>query len=157
MGNEQTVEADERLMEELWGLDAGFGPIPADVTAAAVDAYSWRTTGAEVAGLIDDTGLGDDGGLTDDGARPGPRRLRFAGTDLTVDVEVDADGDELAGRLVPPGPATVELRGPCNRAVVTADRGGRFSVPVPTGAFSLRCRRGRSGSRPDVVTDWVTL
>lgn len=151
MRNEQTVEADERLMEELWGLDAGFGPVPEGVAAAAMAAYSWRTAVAEIASLADDTGLGDDD------ARPGPRRLRFASTDLTVEVEVDADGDEMAGRLLPPGPATVELRGPGDRAVVTTDRGGRFSLPVPTSAFSLRCWRARSSSQPVVVTDWVTL
>jgi len=146
MRNDQAIEADERLMEERWGLDAGSGPVPAGVTAAAVTAYSWRTADAEIAGLTHDSGFRHGSGR---------RRLRFASPGLTVEVEVGVD--EMVGRVVPPGPGNVELRGPRDRAVVSVDRRGGFTVPVPTGAFSLRCGRGSTDTQTVVVTDWVTL
>jgi len=159
MRNEQTIEADKSLVEVLRKLGRRSEPVPDEVGAAAIRAYTLRTVDTQLAALTFDS-------VFDSDIRAGapnttvPRRLRFVGRGLSVELEV-AD-HALRGRLVPPGPARIEVRGmvpePGECASVTADDRGYFVLPAaPTGPFSLRCQRRPIGSAPAVITDWVTL
>lgn len=157
MRNDQTIDADKSLVEVLRKLGRRSDPVPDEVGDAAIRAYTLRTVDTQLAALTYDSVFDSEkqAGAQD---TTGSRRLRFAGRGLTVELDV-SDG-ALRGRLVPPGPAAIEVRGLdlAPGASATADNRGWFSMPaVPTGPFSLRCHRRPGGSAPVVVTDWVTL
>jgi len=153
MREQRSARVDETLVEALRGLGRRGDPEPGELAVAAVAAYRWRTADATPATLSYDSLL-DDTGLA---GAPGPRRLSFEADELTVEVEV-GDGRAVAGRLVPPGAAEVELRGPGGSSAATAGTDGRFTVPVsPPGPLSLRIQDGPPSLRPAVVTDWFTL
>jgi hypothetical protein len=115
-------------------------------------AGSWWDDDVELARLRYDSAIGRP-------SAPGPRTLTFAGCRLTVELEVARDG--VHGRLLPPQPATVEVRpeavevrpeaGTAADAEPggtgcggtgcggTADAAGRFSIAAtPAGAVRLR-------------------
>ncbi|GAA3308829.1 hypothetical protein GCM10020295_71860 [Streptomyces cinereospinus] len=79
--------------------------------------------------------------------------LTFRSGDLTVDVEVTAQG--LMGQLLPPQPARIEVLGgpqPAAPDTLTADAMGRFAGTVaPAGPFALRLRTDGEV----VVTEWL--
>ncbi len=149
MTTERTAEADDELADALRALGRRLDPEPDELARAAAAAYACRTAGADVAPLAYDSVLDDD--LAAAGASPGPaRRLTFVGRDLTVEVEV-SEGRALTGRIVPPGPAEVEVRWPGGCAAAVTDILGRFRVPaVPPGPVSVRWEG-------PVVTEWISL
>jgi len=156
MRNDQTIDADRSLVEVLRKVGRRSDPVPDEVGDAAIRAYTLRTVDTQLAALTYDSVFDSDRHGGQGTVRS--RRLRFASRGLTVDLEVGGSG--LHGRLVPPGPADIEVRAPdpAPGTAVTADHRGWFSIPAaPTGPFSLRCRRDPIGSAPVVVTDWVTL
>jgi len=144
---------DKTLTHTLRAMGATLDPIPDELVAAAIAAFSCRTVDKEPAALAYDS-------LLDDAptARPpgGGRHLSFVGRHLSVEVDVGTDG--LTGRLVPPAVADVELRWPGGSTTLAVDGLGGFSVsPIPTGPVSLRCQPGLPDTTSPVVTDWVTL
>ena len=92
------------------------------------------------------------------------RQLSFRTSGLTVEVEVIASPSDgagarrLAGRLLPPQSAAVDIRHPGGVITVPADPFGRFSADgVPPGQVRLRCRLGADPEHPAVTTGWVAL
>jgi hypothetical protein len=122
------------------GSEGGFGSIDDEL---AVLVYDSRTESEPLAGV---RGIGG-----------GPRQLTFQGPQLTIEVELDGPGRELTCQVVPPQPATLEVRHGGGSLDAGADEFGTFYVPgLPGGAVSLRCVPLSGASRP-IATSWVTV
>ncbi|MEU0243381.1 hypothetical protein ABZ192_03505 [Streptomyces sp. NPDC006235] len=136
------------LEEELRRAAAVLDPLPAELQQIAVDAYALHDLDARVAELTFDS-LVD--ALPVRGAGDAPRMLTFQAGEVTVDVEVTAQG--LMGQVLPPQPAGIEvLGGPRPGSPLTADDLGRFTAATPpSGPFALRLRTGEDV----VVTEWL--
>ncbi|MFF6911277.1 hypothetical protein [Streptomyces sp. NPDC012466] len=136
------------LEEELRQAAAVLDPVPAQLQQIAVDAYALHDLDARVAELTFDS-LVD--ALPVRGAGDVPRMLTFQAGEVTVDVEVTAQG--LMGQVLPPQPARIEvLGGPRPGSPLTADDLGRFTGDAPpSGPFALRLRTGGDV----VVTEWL--
>lgn len=149
---DSSLHDDEQLLVELRAALDGVDPVPESVSAAARDAFAWRTIDAELAALSYDSLL-DDKELS--GVRSGSaaRMLTFEADELTVEIEVERG--RLIGQLVPPQPGDVEVRHSGGSLSVRADDLGRFVAEgVPRGPFSLRCRTVGAIA---IVTDWIVL
>ncbi|GGT31522.1 hypothetical protein [Streptomyces chromofuscus] len=138
------------LEEELRGAAAVLDPVPAELRRIAVDAFALHDLDARLAELTFDS-LVD--AIPVRGVTDVPRMLTFRSGELTVDVEVTAEG--LMGQVLPPQPARIEVLGgpqPAAPDTLTADAMGRFaSVVAPSGPFALRLRTGGEV----VVTEWL--
>jgi hypothetical protein len=136
------------LEEELRRAAAVLDPVPAQLQQLAVEAYALHDLDARVAELTFDS-LVD--AIPVRGAVDAPRMLTFRAGDVTVDVEVSAQG--LMGQVLPPGPARIEvLTGPEAGAPLSTDDLGRFTGDAPPGGpFALRLRTGGEV----VVTQWL--
>ncbi|GEC02866.1 hypothetical protein SSP24_05210 [Streptomyces spinoverrucosus] len=138
------------LEEELRGAAAVLDPVPAELRRIAVDAYALHDLDARLAELTFDS-LVD--AIPVRGVTDAPRMLTFRSGELTVDVEVTAQG--LMGQVLPPQPARIEVLGgpqPAAPDTLTADAMGRFAGHVaPSGPFALRLRTGGEV----VVTEWL--
>ncbi len=153
MKNHRAANPDQTLTKTLRVMGATLDPIPGEVTAAAIAAFSCRTVDKEPAALAYDSLLDNAAAALPPG---GVRHLSFVGRRHSVEVDIGTDG--LAGRLVPPAATDVELRWPGGSTTVAVDGLGGFSVsPIPTGPVSLRCQPGPPDTTSPVVTDWVTL
>lgn len=150
-GEFDSGEFDDGLLEEeLRQAAAILDPVPAELRRLAIEAYVLHDLDARLAELTFDS-LVD--AIPIRGATDVPRMLTFVAGDLTVDVEVTAEG--LMGQVLPPQPAGIEvLSGPqaLTPTILTADGMGRFTSDVPpTGPFALRLRAGGEV----VVTEWL--
>ncbi|WP_149552130.1 hypothetical protein [Streptomyces marokkonensis] len=136
------------LEEELRQAAAVLDPLPPALLQSAVDAYALHDLDARVAELTFDS-LVD--AIPVRGATDAPRMLTFTAGEVTLDVEVTAQG--LIGQVLPPRPARIELLGgPHPTAALTADDMGRFTADTaPSGPFALRLRTGDDV----VVTEWL--
>jgi hypothetical protein len=148
---------DDELEEELRILAAWLEPVPPDVIASAVSAYTWRTVDAELAELVYDSMLDEDAGTL---VRGGTERLvTFRSGELTIDVEVSVMGTlrNLTGRIVPARRAGVNIKHRDGVVTTDADELGRFRVEhVPAGPVRLRLLVA-DPAQPPVATDWVTI
>lgn len=143
------AEFDSGLLEEeLRQAAAVLDPLPPALLQIAVDAYALHDLDARVAELTFDS-LVD--AIPVRGATDVPRMLTFTAGEVTLDVEVTAEG--LMGQVLPPQPARVEvLGGPQTTATLTADDLGRFTTATPpSGPFALRLRTDDDV----VVTEWL--
>ncbi len=138
------------LEEELRQAAAVLDPLPSALLQVAVDAYALYDLDARVAELTFDS-LVD--AVPVRGATDVPRMLTFSAGEVTLDVEVSAQG--LMGQVLPPQPARVEvLAGPRATAALTADDMGRFAADTPPGGpFALRLRTGDEV----VTTEWLRV
>jgi hypothetical protein len=151
---------DADLLRQFRELAKVADPPPSHVVEAARAGLDWRRIDAELAELTYDLAL-DAERLATVRGRDGPRALTFEVPGLTIEVEVVSVGEtrRLVGQIVPPQPATVELRHSGGQDTVEADRLGRFAVRgFSGGPVSLRCRLRPEGAAPLVVeTDWVVV
>ncbi|MEU6528978.1 hypothetical protein ABZ869_07285 [Streptomyces sp. NPDC046928] len=138
----------ERLEAELRQAAAILDPVPAQLREIAVAAFALHDLDARIAELTFDSVVD---AIPVRGAEDVPRMLTFRAGEVTVDVEVTAQG--LMGQVLPPRPVRVEvLGGPQTAVAVDADAMGRFSSDAPlTGPFALRLRTGAEV----VVTEWT--
>src|SRR5690606_21125006 len=129
-----TMTTEEALLTRLGSALDAVDPVPDAALAAAYESLSWHDPDAALAELVLDS-------LTASAsvrARPdtGPRLLTFTAGELSIEVEVAGTGEHcrLVGQVVPPQPASVEVRWKGGSTDVTADELGRFSVDaVPRG------------------------
>lgn len=151
--------ADDELEHELRQLAARLDPVPSELVQAATEALSWRNIDAELAELVFDSLLSTDQ-ATLVRSSPGHRLVSFQTPELTIDVEVTstASGRDVMGQITPPQRATVEIRHRAGVVSTDADERGCFrSASVQTGPISLRLRPAADGSRPPIVTDWLSI
>ncbi|MEU6671015.1 hypothetical protein [Streptomyces sp. NPDC046727] len=147
-GPDEDEFADALLEEELRQAAAVLDPVPAELLQTALDAFALHDLDARLAELTFDS-LMD--ALPVRGIMDPPRMLTFRAGEVTVDVEVTADG--LIGQVLPPQSARIEvLGGPGAARPVTADTLGRFTSDTPpTGPFALRLRTDADL----IVTEWL--
>jgi len=128
--------------------------VPADFTEAAQAAYTWRTLDAELAALTFDSAAEAATAEAVRAEEASPRFLTFAGTELTIELEIGPDS--IVGQVVPSGPGQVDTC-PASGAAATAeiDEIGVFIIrPLPSSPFRLRCHTDGGTS---VLTSWITL
>ncbi|WP_328884248.1 hypothetical protein [Streptomyces sp. NBC_00299] len=138
----------ELLEEELRQAAAILDPVPAQLRQLAVEAFALHDLDARIAELTFDSVVD---AIPVRGATDVPRMLTFRAGEVTVDVEVTAQG--LMGQVLPPQQARIEvLAGPQTAIPVEADDMGRFTSDAPpNGPFALRLRTGAEV----VVTEWL--
>ncbi|MEU3252378.1 hypothetical protein [Streptomyces sp. NPDC006997] len=138
------------LEEELRRAAAIFDPVPPELRRTAVEAFTLHDLDARLAELTFDSLID---AIPVRGVADPPRMLTFRTGELTVDVEVTAEG--LMGQVLPPQPVRIEVLGGARVAVppaLTADDMGRFTSDTPpAGPFALRLRTGGDV----VVTEWL--
>lgn len=138
---------DDALLDELADLLAADHDPPPEVLHAARESFTWRSVDAEIAALTYDSVL-DDAPSTVRSAAAQPRVLTFTAGGLTVEVEIDATagGRRLVGQVVPAHEVRLALlSGSGELASTTADRLGRFVLPLPARPRLLRLRIGSEG------------
>jgi hypothetical protein len=146
------------LLDELRSLVDRVDPVPPDVTEFAQAALGWRRLDADLAELLADSALETDAVAL---ARGGEGRwLTFRADDLTIDVEIQIDGDSrtLLGQLAPPpAAATVEAQSTDGTVVASAesDELGRFRLSLAVEGH-VRLRVLREGAAP-VETSWFSV
>jgi hypothetical protein len=160
MGGPVGQEPDDTdLEEELRRAVARLDGVPPPLFQAAVDSYTWRAVDAELAELVFDSVV--DSGRAGAVRGPGqPRLLSFDADGLSIDVEVSGMGPArtLIGQIVPPQPASVEVRQGDEVTALDADELGRFrSGPLGSGPFRLACSVGTELARRRVATEWVAI
>ncbi len=154
-----TDPEDTELEEELRQVAARIEPVPPRLIQAAIDAYAWRTIDADLAELVFDSRSDQREPALVRGSQQ-DRLLSFRTGDLSIEVEVAAAGSTrgLTGQIVPPQPATVQIRHREGTVTVAADELGCFSADsLPAGPVRLRCLLADAGGGPPVVTDWVPI
>jgi hypothetical protein len=151
-------DPNDELLDELRSMLRRTDPVPPEVTEFARAALGWRRLDADLAELLADSALEADALAL---ARGGEGRwLSFRAADLTIDVELQADGDAhtVLGQLAPPpAVSTVELQSSDGTAVAMdeSDEFGRFRLALE-GAGRFRLRVLRPGA-PPVETSWFTV
>lgn len=154
-------DPDPELTEELRALFDRADPVPTDVTEFAKAALGWRRLDAELAELLADSALETEStALTRSGGSAG-RWLTFRSAELTIDVELQADGDArtLLGQLAPPpAAATVEAQAADGSLTASAesDALGRFRLSLAAGRVRLRVLR-LDPPGPPVESSWLSL
>jgi hypothetical protein len=144
---------DEQLLAALAEAARLADPPPASVVAAARASYTWRTIDAELAALEIDSAMEEQSA----GLRAGTEDLRLlVFTAAGVSVELGVGTDRVEGQLVPPSPATVEVRTPHGVVqTVQANELGCFTIaPPPASLLSLHCR---TSGGTTVVTEWIRV
>lgn len=150
----QLPDDDDALLRELGAALRSAGPAGDDDLERAKATFTWRTVDSELAlaALVYDSSI-QDRPLVRSGVGPNGRTLIFEGAALLV--EVDATGEALTGRVVPPSRAEISLMaagGPVGRT--TTDDVGRFTLTTPpSGPVRLFCQTATTR----LVTDWVRL
>jgi hypothetical protein len=150
---------DSTLEQELRLAAARLDPVPPEVTAAAVDAFSWRDLDAELAELVFDSLLEADQATLVRGSA-GRRLVSFKTAGLSVDVEVTSAGSgrEIMGQITPPQRASVQIRHGAGIARTDADELGRFAAAsLQAGPMSLRVSPAGGGTPASVITDWLAI
>ncbi len=153
---------DEDLVAELARLFDRDDPVPPLVTEAAKAALTWRRIDAELAELLSDSLEPEASLAAVRGSAARVRALTFSTGQLTIDVEIRADGPQrtLLGQLSPPATAMIQIQTadePAEAAAET-DSLGRFRVQL-LGAHPLRLRLSvhfRTSS-PPIQTSWITV
>lgn len=114
-------------------------PPPPHVIDNARDAYVWHGIDAELAELVYDSADAAAAGVR--GAEAA-RQVTFRAPGLEIEVEVVSERVRIVvGQLVPPQPATIELRQGERTRRVDADPLGRFTFDdVAPGAVKLTVR-----------------
>ena len=150
--------ADDRLMAELGAAVRAARAVPPEFIQAGQAAYTWRTVNAELAALTYDSASDPAApaaaGTAVRAEEASPRFLAFAGSELTIEMEIGPDS--IVGQIVPPEPGHVDAC-PAAGAAVTAqiDEIGCFIIaPLPSSPFRLHCHTTAGVS---VLTTWITL
>lgn len=130
---------------------------PAALLAAARAAYSWRTVDVDLSRPSYDSLL--DEALTPTRGEQDARLLRYAVGEVTLDLEVTADGERriVVGQVTPAQTADVTVRhGGAEETSVATDALGRFALHgVRSGPLSVRCF---VPSQPGpLYTEWVLV
>ena len=141
---------DDLLAAELGEAIAASREVPPDWREAARAAFAWRTIDAELLALVHDSRL--ETGAAVRGVA-GPRVLSFAGSALSLEVELT--GRQVMGQLTSPGPGEVIFE--------SAD-GRRRSTPTDASGFFVLdgedhglVRFSVRAEDADFVTEWFVL
>lgn len=159
MNDQNDQDHDEFLVSDLRAFFARVDPVPALVTESAKAALGWRRLDADLAELLSDSALESDALAGVRGGSAPVRSVSFGAGELTIDVEIHADG-VLLGMLTPPSAATLEVQRADDDVVATAesDALGRFRMKLPTGGpIRLRLLPPPASPASEVHTSWITI
>ncbi len=85
------------------------------------------------------------------------RQLTFASPGLVIEVQLENPGRELTCQVVPPQPASMEVRHRAGSLDLGIDDFGTFHLEgLPQGAISLRCVPLSGGVEP-TSTSWISV
>ncbi len=85
------------------------------------------------------------------------RQLTFATPSLVIEVQLENPGRELTCQVVPPQPASMEVRHRAGSLDLGNDDFGTFHIEgLPQGAISLRCVPLSGGAEP-ISTSWIAV
>jgi hypothetical protein len=140
---------DATLMQLLADTLAAVEPVPADALAAAYAAADLRTIEEELAVLVFDSGgVGELVGMR--GPDVDVRVLSFVHDDVTLDLQVGAEGETTIGQVTPALITRVRVENDRGAVVeATLDGAGRFRAETPPGALRVRLVGV-------LVTPWIT-
>jgi hypothetical protein len=148
---------DDRLLAALGEAVQAARAVPPEFTAAGQAAFTWRTIDAELAALTFDSAAEEAAAPAMRAMRAeeaGPRFLTFAGSELTIELEIGPDS--IVGQIVPAQSGHVDAcpaSGPAGTAEI--DEIGCFIIqPLPSSPFRLHCHTGTGVS---LLTTWITL
>jgi hypothetical protein len=148
---------DDELEAQLRQLAADREAVPAELLAAAVDAFTWRDPDAELAALVFDSLVDQDATTL---VRGGQERLfSFRAGQRSVDLEVTVTGAwrTLIGQVTPSRSAEVSIRHRGGIVSTYADELGRFRAEhVAPGPVSLRLNASEP-TETGLITDWVSI
>ena len=153
MTNQQWAD-DDALLAALGEAVQAAKAVPPEFVAAGQAAFTWRTIDAELAALTFDSAAAPPAVLAVRAEEAGPRFLTFAGSELTIELEIGADS--IVGQVVPAESGHVDAC-PATGPALTAeiDEIGCFIIrPLPPSPFRLHCHLASGGS---VLTTWITL
>lgn len=146
------------LLGQLSDALADHDPLPLQVLEAAKAAYIWRTIDEELAELAYDSTEEELVGVR---ATAVARQLSFETEALTLDLEIEDDGDQrvLRGQIAPATSGLITARSVAGEVTVEcsapADELGRFVIAgVAAGRMSLRCE---VGGEVALVTSWLSI
>jgi hypothetical protein len=151
--NQQWAD-DDALLAALGEAVRAAKAVPPEFTAAGQAAFTWRTIDAELAALTFDSATAETAVAAVRAEEASPRFLTFAGSDLTIELEIGTDS--IIGQVVPAGSGHVDAC-PASGPAMTAgiDEIGCFVIrPLPPSPFRLHCHLAAGGS---VLTTWITL
>ncbi|WP_017539347.1 hypothetical protein [Nocardiopsis halophila] len=157
MWPEDEDERADRLIARLREGASEAEPMSERVRRAADGAFAARGVEAPVAEVVGDS-LEPDGGVRPSALR-GPRYVLLRGVGVQVEVHLEITGHaghrRIAGRVVPPGAGTVEVRSPVGAREFPVDEGGGFTAAsVPRGPVRLLVSDDEG---PRVVSSWLPL
>ncbi|MEO9324058.1 hypothetical protein ABFT23_11240 [Nocardioides sp. C4-1] len=126
---------DDQLLAELAAAVAEAADVGERRRQAARAAFTWRTVDAELAELLHDSALDAGAAVRSAGSDDEPRSLSFGSGALALEIEYD--GTEVVGQVVPSADATLHLQRPeGDEVVVEVDAAGFFRFegvePGPT-------------------------
>jgi hypothetical protein len=150
---------DVALEDELRSIAERLDPVPAPALRVAREGLVWRTIDAELAELVYDSAIAREDSAVVRGVEQ-PRLLTFRAGAFTIELEVTPSGAdcEIFGQLVPPGPATVQIRHRGGMTELAVDDQGSFGPGwLPTGPVSLRFPAPDAPSDIVLVTQWVPV
>ncbi len=158
-------DPDEALVAELQAFFTRVDPVPPVVTEAARAALGWRRLDADLAELLSDSLLEDESLALTRGVQAGVRSVSFSAGEVTIDLEVHADGETrvLMGQLSPPRAARIAVQrpgsgGPASDpetfAAAESDELGRFRAQVPGGGM---IRLVVAGVTDAIQSSWITV
>jgi hypothetical protein len=159
MPHDPSLDDDAELLASLRRMAKATDPIPSHVVELARAAFDWRTLDAELAELVLDSAEPElaaaAGALVRSTGHA--RLLTFEASDLTIEVEVEEEGEKrlLRGQLLPPVAAELVVQHAGGDLHATADADGRFTVEgVSSGPVRLRAVLA---GRAPVETQWAAL
>ncbi|GAA1644432.1 hypothetical protein [Actinoplanes couchii] len=143
---------DETLLAEMASALRDSAPLHDRVRDTGLGAWTWRTIDEELelASLTHDSLLAPPVALRS-GATSVRRTLVFTGESGT-EIQVEQDGAEVVGQVIPPGPGTLIVEGAQgHRAEVAIDDVGCLNF-MPPEDQPVRLRVRADGV--DMVTEW---
>jgi hypothetical protein len=86
------------------------------------------------------------------------RQLTFESHDLALEAEIDKATRELTIQVIPPQPASLDIRHAEGTIDLGRDEYGFFHTTVPLGSVSLRCRPAAGADvEQAIATSWLAL
>ena len=129
--HDESHAEDDLFLEELRGLAAEGDPVPERVLAAARGSFTWRTIDTELAELAYDSALDAERAFAVR-SEDTVRLLTFETSELTIELEVTAEGDRrrILGQIAPAAVGTIELRHAGGALELRTDELFGFQVPL---------------------------
>jgi hypothetical protein len=155
-------DPDDLLIARLRAYVAEADPVPPLVSQVAKAALGWRRLDADLAELLSDSTLDAAQLALTRGAGASVRSVSFSSGQLTIDIDVQVDGERrtLLGQLSPPSAATIEIQRADDDTTTTAesDSLGRFRTEAVAGrSIRLRVLSADRGAAATVETSWITI